>query len=298
MNEQTATPVPLKPEIPSSSTGITPLTASALPPPASGPDALQGLLEVMARLRSPGGCPWDREQTLESLKPYLLEEAFEVLEAIDGPRSHHREELGDLLLQIVFQARIAEEAGDFTFYDVAEAIRSKMVRRHPHVFGNATEDSAEGVRDSWESRKRDERRTARADASVLDGIPAALPALLQAWRMTEKAARVGFDWPDLQGVRDKVQEELGELEEALAQGQPTEIEAELGDVLFSLVNLARHLKLNPEETLRRANLRFKQRFQVMEQALHAQGLRPETLSIEDLEAHWQAAKRTLRLARG
>lgn len=281
----------------SASSSASGASTSASSAPAAGPESLRDLLLVMARLRAPDGCPWDREQSLETLKPYLLEEAFEVLEAIDGPRSHHKEELGDLLLQIVFQAQIAAEAGDFTFYDVAEAIRSKMVKRHPHVFGSAIETSADGVKDSWESRKRDERRKARPDASVLDGIPRALPALLQAWRMTEKAARVGFDWPDRTGVRDKLDEELRELDEALSLDDPDQIEAELGDVLFSVVNLARHLKLNPEETLRKASIRFQHRFQTMETSLNAQGLRPEALSIEALEAHWQAAKKALKQQR-
>lgn len=268
-----------------------------------------GLIAVMARLRADDGCPWDREQNLESLKPYLLEEAFEVLEVMDTPFGSLREELGDLLFQIVFQARIAEELQAFTVHDVADGIRRKMIRRHPHVFPplaaarNASAQDAgdqspgspttgEQVVTNWEQAKREERRKVNEKASVLDGIPSALPSLLQAWRMTEKASRVGFDWPSLEGVRAKLDEEIAELDEAIEGGNADEISHELGDVLFSLVNMSRFLGHNPEETLRKANLRFKARFQHMEQALHAEGLRPEQLDIDALEARWQAAKRS------
>lgn len=260
--------------------------------------AFDALVTMMSRLRGPGGCPWDQEQSLQTLKPYLIEEAYEVLEAMDGPKDHLREELGDLLFQIVFQSRLAEEAGEFDLYDVAEGILNKMTRRHPHVFKETQEidtqlDSAAAVAGSWEARKRDERRKKRTTASVLDGIPTALPALLQGWRMTEKASRVGFDWPDVSGVKDKLNEELQELDQALASGNAAEIEHELGDVLFTLVNLSRFVQVNPEEAMRKANLRFQARFQHLERALEAEGLRPETQGIDALERRWQDAKQAL-----
>jgi len=257
-------------------------------------DRFAALVDVMARLRGPDGCPWDREQTLETLKSYLIEEAYEVLEAMEGPRDHLREELGDLLLQIVFQAQLAGEEGSFDIAEVIEGIRAKLVHRHPHVFGTSQVASSEAVKDTWEQNKREDRRKRKGDASVLDGIPASLPALLQAWRLTDKASRVGFDWPSLDGVQEKLQEELGELSEALETGAQDPIAHELGDVLFSIVNLSRFLKVNPEEALRRANLRFTARFQHLERALHREGLRPEEVGLEELDRRWDAAKRALQ----
>lgn len=228
---------------------------------------------------------------------------------------------GDLLFQIVFQARLAQEQGQFDIEAVARSIEEKMIRRHPHVFGpraellspelsspelsspelsspelsspelSSPEPSRQGGAEDWELRKREERRLKQARASVLDGIPSTQPALLEAWRMTEKASRVGFDWPSLEGVQDKLQEELAELQEALTEQAPEAIEHELGDVLFSVVNMARFLGLNPEDALKKANRRFKGRFQRMEEQLLAQGQRPEEVSLETLEALWQAAKR-------
>lgn len=289
-------PLPPGADQTSASPGLT-----GAPPTSGAPEPWQepgfeGLVAVMARLRADDGCPWDRAQTLESLKPYLLEETFEVLEVMDHPHGSLREELGDLLFQIVFQARIAEELHAFSVHDVAEGIRQKMIRRHPQVFQTAptTESGVhtpeQGVT-NWEQAKRNERRKLKPDASILDGVPSALPALLQAWRMTEKASRVGFDWPDIQGVQDKLQEELQELQEAITTGNPEQVAHELGDVLFSVVNLSRFLSLNPEEALRKANLRFKYRFQHIERALQAEGLRPEDQSLDALEARWQDAKR-------
>ena len=257
-------------------------------------DRFQALVDVMARLRAPDGCPWDREQNYETLKPYLIEEAYEVLEAIDaGAPDHHREELGDLLFQIVFQSRLAEEQGHFDIFDVVEGIRAKMVRRHPHVFGEKKADSPDEVVGNWEQGKREERRRKNAQASILDGIPAALPALLQASRLTEKASRVGFDWPSIEGVREKVEEELGELSAAMTTGDEAAIDHELGDLLFSIVNLARFLKINPEEALRRANGRFKARFQHIERSLQAEGRRPEEVDLAELDRRWEAAKAAL-----
>lgn len=252
---------------------------------------MKALAEVVARLRSPQGCPWDQAQTAQSMKPYLIEEAFEVLEAMDGPPDQWREELGDLLFQIVFHARLAEEQGLFDLAGVASGIHDKMVRRHPHVFGDSTATSAEGVVQSWEQQKREERRKTQQRASVLDGIPSAQPALLEAWRMTEKASRVGFDWPDVSGVQEKLAEELGELQEAMREGSQAAIEHELGDVLFSVVNLARFLGVNPEDALKKTNRRFKARFHRIEDALLAQGKRPEEVHMEQLEQLWQEAKR-------
>ncbi|MBU1429471.1 nucleoside triphosphate pyrophosphohydrolase [Myxococcota bacterium] len=247
------------------------------------------LVRIMARLRGEAGCPWDRAQTLESLEKWLLEETYEVLEAIQsGDAEAHRAELGDLLLQIAFQAQIRSEEGAWGFDDVAEAIADKMERRHPHVFGELTVTSVEEVRGIWDSIKQAEGRE-----SALDGVPRALPALSRAARIGDKAASVGFDWPDIEGVVDKAHEELAELAEARATGDAAAIEDELGDVLFSLVNLARHLKVDPEGALRRSTAKFERRFREMERALRATG-GLEGLDIEAMERAWQAAKEILK----
>ncbi|HEY6100556.1 MAG TPA: nucleoside triphosphate pyrophosphohydrolase, partial [Anaeromyxobacter sp.] len=199
---------------------------------SSASEAVERLLGIMARLRGPGGCPWDREQTLQTLRPYVLEETYEVLEAIDGGDvREHCEELGDLLLQIVFQAQLAQEAGSFGFADVATAISDKLVSRHPHVFGNADVKDAEGVLKQWAALKREEKRAKGGGESVLEGVPREMPALARADRLTEKASRIGFDWPDAAGAREKLSEEIGELDRAMATGDRDEIEHELGDVL-------------------------------------------------------------------
>src|SRR5574342_102886 len=235
--------------------------------------AIEKLLGIMARLRGPDGCPWDREQTLKTLRPYLLEETYEVLEAIDGgdPREHC-EELGDLLLQIVFQAQLASEEGRFDFADVAEAISSKLVSRHPHVFGDATVKDAEGVLRQWVALKKKEKEARGGGQSVLEGVPREMPALARAERLTEKASRIGFDWPDPAGARAKIDEELGELDEAIRGGDRQRIEAELGDVLFAAANLARKLSLPPEEALRNAVGRFVARFELVERELERRGV--------------------------
>ena len=249
----------------------------------------------MDRLRDPGGCPWDREQTLATLAPYLLEEAHEVTEAVvaDDP-AKLCEELGDLLLQIVFMARIGHENGWFDLGDVADGISAKMIRRHPHVFGDReVADSGEVLR-NWEDIKRDERVANETATSSLDGVPAALPALLKAFRMTEKAAAVGFDWRRPGDVMVKMREEMGELEAELEAGggaATDRLRAEMGDVLFVMANLARHLGVEPETALQRANASFKRRFESMEAQAGADGRSLRDMSLEEQDALWEEAKR-------
>jgi len=257
-------------------------------------DALERLLAVMARLRGPGGCPWDREQTLASLRPYVLEETYEVLEAIDaGDDRAHREELGDLLLQIVFQARIAEEEGRFAFADVADAIHDKLVSRHPHVFGDADAKDADAVLRQWAALKRKENEAKGGGRSALEGVPREMPALARAERLTEKASRVGFDWPDAAGARAKVAEELRELDEAVAGGDRGRVEDELGDVLFAVANLARKLSVPPEEALRGTLGRFVERFRYVEDELARRGFAPGEASLEEMDRIWDEAKAAL-----
>jgi MazG family protein len=258
---------------------------------SSASHAIERLLAIMARLRAPDGCPWDLEQTLESLRPYLLEEAYEVLEALDaGDAAAHREELGDLLLQIVFQARLREEDGAFAFADVADAISDKLVSRHPHVFAGGKVKDAEGVLKQWAALKREEKRKKGGGLSALEGVPRELPALARADRLTEKASRVGFDWPDAAGARTKVTEELGELDEAIASGRRAEIERELGDTLFALANLARKLGVAPEEALRGTVGRFITRFTHVEQELERRGVAPGQATLREMDQLWDDAK--------
>jgi MazG family protein len=253
--------------------------------------ALDRLLGIMARLRSPGGCPWDLEQTLESLRPYLLEETYEVLEAIDAADpAAHREELGDLLLQIVFQARLREEAGLFAFAEVADAISDKLVSRHPHVFGEGSVKDAAEVLTQWAALKREEKRKKGGGLSALEGVPRELPGLARADRLTEKASRVGFDWPDASGARAKVSEELAELDQAISEGDPARIEAELGDTLFALANLGRKLGVAPEEALRGSVGRFIARFTHIETVLASRGVAPGTATLEEMDRLWDEAK--------
>jgi tetrapyrrole methylase family protein/MazG family protein len=249
------------------------------------------LVEIMARLRGKNGCPWDREQTSESIKPYLVEETYEVLEAIDEEDPVKlKEELGDLMLQIVFHAQMAEETGAFTVRDVLAAINDKLVRRHPHVFGDVKADTAQEVLFNWEQIKQTERRREKGQASLLDGVPRELPALLRAHRLQEKASRVGFDWKEAQGVFRKVEEELAELRAAM-QGQAADrVEAELGDLLFALVNLSRFLAVNPEEALRKTIARFIARFQYIEEELARRGRSLRQASLEEMDALWAEAK--------
>ncbi|HTT71175.1 MAG TPA: nucleoside triphosphate pyrophosphohydrolase [Anaeromyxobacteraceae bacterium] len=259
-----------------------------MPTPA---EAIERLLAIMARLRGPGGCPWDREQTLASLRPYVLEETYEVLEAIDaGDPREHCEELGDLLLQIVFQAELAKEKGQFAFADVAEAISNKLVSRHPHVFGDADVKDAEGVLRQWAALKRKEKAAKGGGKSVLEGVPREMPALARADRLTEKASRIGFDWKEAQGAREKVAEELEELDQAVASGDRGAIEHEMGDVLFALANLARKLEVPPEEALRRAIGRFVARFGHIERGLAEAGVPHGEATLEEMEQLWSEAK--------
>jgi len=252
---------------------------------------MERLLGIMERLRGPDGCPWDREQTLASLRPYVLEETYEVLEAIDaGDPREHCEELGDLLLQIVFQAQLASEAGRFEFADVAEAISSKLVSRHPHVFGDADVRDAEGVLRQWAALKREEKRARGGGKSALEGVPREMPALARADRLTEKASRVGFDWPDAAGARTKVGEELAELDEAMASGDRAALEHEVGDLLFAVANLSRKLGLPPEEALRGAVRRFITRFEHVERELERRGVPHGQASLAEMDALWDEAK--------
>ena len=250
-------------------------------------EAYERLVGIMARLRAPGGCPWDREQSLHTLKPFLIEEAYEVLEAIEeGSVQDHREELGDLLLQVVFQAELRREEGAFDAADVAHGIADKLVRRHPHVFGDQTADGAAQAYLHWEQMKAKEK----IGRSAIAGVPRQLPALLRAQRITEKASRVGFDWKDPRGALAKVHEELGELEVAMGEGDAKATEAELGDLLFSLVNLARFLEVGAEDALNGTIGRFIARFQHIEDTVRSRGGRVEDTSLAELDALWNEAK--------
>jgi MazG family protein len=249
------------------------------------------LLEIMARLRGPGGCPWDREQTRASLKPFLIEEAYEVIDAIDrGERDHVREELGDLLLQVVFHAQVAAEQGEFSMSDVLDRLSDKLVRRHPHVFGTASAATPEQALAQWETLKLAEARAAGRPRSVVDGVPRALPALLRAQRIQDKAARVRFDWPDGAAAWGKVEEEVREAGQALASGDRDRVREELGDVLFSLVNVARLTGLDAEDALDAAIEKFRRRFRWMEADLQARGASIEHAAGEEMEQSWEAAK--------
>jgi MazG family protein len=259
----------------------------------------------MARLRDPvGGCPWDVKQSFATIAPYTIEEAYEVADAIEqNDMAALKDELGDLLLQVVFHARMAEEAGHFAFADVAAAIGDKMVSRHPHVFAGHEAAMAEDVKLTWEAQKEAERAAkAGSDGrplSALDGVTAALPALLRAEKLQKRAARVGFDWPEVDQVFDKLEEEIVEIREVIDQGgaaggDPDRLEDEVGDLLFVVANLARHLKVDPETSLRRANAKFERRFRAMEAHLATAGDKAEAQSLEALEELWQAAKRAER----
>ncbi len=256
---------------------------------------ISNLLEIMAQLRDPDhGCVWDLEQTFESIAPYTLEEAYEVVDAITRQDLDDlRDELGDLLLQVVYHARMAEEGGAFDFGDVVEGICDKMVRRHPNVFGSDRVDTAEAQTRAWEALKAKERAETQAGAlaGALDGVPVALPALQRGTKLSNRAARVGFDWPDTASVREKVDEELAELDEACANGDHAEMAAEMGDTLFSLINLCRHLKLDPERCLREANGRFEGRFRRLEGFVRERGGNWDSFDIQALESLWQEAKR-------
>jgi len=254
---------------------------------------LRRLLDIMQALRTPpAGCPWDIAQDFDSISPYTIEEAYEVADAI-ARRDFAAlpDELGDLLFQVVFHARMAEEAGRFAFADVARAIADKMVRRHPHVFGEAAARTAGMQARAWEDQKRAER-TARAETGTLAGIPVALPALTRALKLTARAARVGFDWPDASAVLDKLAEETAELRAELPDADRARLQDELGDMLFVLANLARKLDLDPESCLRHANLKFARRFGAVENALAGQGRLPADATLDEMEALWESVKAT------
>ena len=250
----------------------------------------------MQRLLAPNGCPWDREQTLTSLLPYLVEETYEVVDAVNNNHADdHREELGDLLLQIVFQSELRQAEGKFGIDDVAEGIVEKLVRRHPHVFGDIEAKDSQAVLANWAQLKAEEKAE-KGKHGALDGVPRSAPSLLRASRLGEKAAAVGFDWPSAQGPRDKINEELAELDEAIAKGNASAIEHELGDVLFSVVNLARKLGVDPENALRGTAERFAARFAHMESALTSDGQTIRSTSAEELDQRWEAAKAALATA--
>ena len=256
------------------------------------------LIEVMARLRDPkGGCPWDLEQSFDTIAPYTIEEAYEVADAIArGDRAQLKEELGDLLLQVAYHARMAEEEDAFAFEDVARGIADKMIRRHPHVFGDATVADAEAQTANWEAQKAAERaRRAEEDGarpSALDGVPLGMPALTRAEKLTKRAARVGFDWPHVDQVFDKMAEEIAELRHEIAEGAPrARLEDELGDLLFCAANLARHLKIDPEYALRVANSKFERRFRAVEDSFAADGGDIAEATLDAMEERWQRVKK-------
>ncbi|GAB4139248.1 MAG: nucleoside triphosphate pyrophosphohydrolase [Sphingomonadales bacterium] len=267
--------------------------------PKDASQALSALLALMARLRDPnGGCPWDRAQNFQSIAPYTIEEAYEVADAIArDAMTDLRDELGDLLFQVVFHARMAEEAGLFDFAEVACALVDKMTRRHPHVFGGAAASGEDGQPAAWEAIKERERaqkaalQGQTAPPSAVDGVPVALPALTRAEKLQKRAARQGFDWPKADpGIRAKIEEELTELDQAVGQESNERQAEEFGDVLFACVNLGRHLGLDAETALRRANDKFERRFRHMEAAAAANGDDMKAMSLDQLEALWQAAK--------
>ncbi len=265
----------------------------------SEPADFRKLLDLVARLRAPDGCPWDREQTLPDVRAYLLEEAHELAGAIDGGDwDDLAEELGDLAFQVAFLGRLAEEQGAFTLNDAIEGVHRKMVERHPHVFGGEALADAEAVRQAWERRKLRQRSDGPdGSRSLLQGVAPSLPALLAAYRLTQKAAGVGFDWPDAAAVLAKVHEEIGELQEAL-QGEPgrpadkAAVKEEIGDLLFTLANLARKLDVDPEAALAAANLKFRSRFAAVEAGLAEQGRSPADATLAEMDELWDAAKRS------
>lgn len=274
-------------------------------------DPFRRLVRIMERLQEPGGCPWDLEQTHESLKPYLIEEAYEALDAIDrGDQEDLKEELGDVLLQVIFHSVLSRRTGGFHVDDVIRSASEKMVRRHPHVFGDTAAGTSDEVLANWEKLKQRERQE-KADAggpsdaasegqparraSVLDGVPDSLPALLKAQRMQEKARRVGFDWPDVTGALDKVEEEVRELRREFAEGAPADrVRAELGDLFFALVNLARYVDVDAEEALRQTCRKFRRRFEAIERAAAEAGRDLPSMTLEEMDAVWEQAKREER----
>ena len=266
----------------------------------SAAEEIVRLLTIMRRLRDPeDSCPWDVKQDFRTIAPYTIEEAYEVADAIDrGNLDDLRDELGDLLLQVVFHARMAEESGHFDFSSVTRAISDKMVRRHPHVFAEAQERDAESQTKAWETQKAEERAAkAKAEGrepSILEGISAALPPTTRALKLQKRAARVGFDWPEIRPVLEKIEEELAEIRTEIDRDAAVErLEDELGDLLFAVTNLARHLKIDPDSALRRTNAKFEARFQAIEAALAKEGRSIEDADLEEMERLWQAAKKQM-----
>jgi MazG family protein len=273
------------------------------------PADFQDLVALMARLRSPEGCPWDREQTYATLAPMLLEEAYEAFEAVEDAREGRpenlREELGDLLFQIVFYAQVARERGEFTIGDVTDRIHEKMVRRHPHVFGDVTVRDNEELLRNWEALKAEEKRekgkgVEAPDPSLLDGVSSKAPALMEAHQLGTKAARVGFDWRNVEEIFDKLHEEIDELREAIgaraeagsdSEAEHERVREELGDLLFAVTNIARHLSVEPEAALKLTNRKFRRRFRHIERGLRARGREPGSATIEEMEELWQEAKK-------
>ncbi len=248
------------------------------------------LLSIMEQLRSDKGCPWDRQQTMESLKPFVIEEAYEVIEAIDsGNRNRVCEELGDLLLQIIFLSQIGKEEKSFSFEDAVQEINKKLIRRHPHVFGEENAASVEEVLHRWEQIKREEKND-QGRRSILEGTPEALPALLRAHRLQDRAARVGFDWEKTSQVLEKVEEEFEELKQSLEENDPVQIEKEFGDILFALVNLSRFIQVSPEDALRNTIHRFISRFQYIEEYAEKKGIELHTIPLAEMDRLWNEAK--------
>jgi tetrapyrrole methylase family protein/MazG family protein len=264
------------------------LTILYIPPLEQG-SSFEAFQEIVAHLRAPDGCPWDREQTHETLRPHLLEEAFETLAALDSKEPQQMtEEFGDLLLQIVLNAQIGSEEEGFSMTDILKGIHHKIIHRHPHVFGDTQVENVKNVLKNWEKIKEDERKTNGDSAKgILDGVPMALPALIQGQQYQDRAARVGFDWPQIEGVMDKIKEEIGEIQSA---SNPAELEDELGDLFFALVNLARWKQVDAESALRSTNMKFKKRFSHIEQKARHQGRKISDLSLDEMEAAWQEAK--------
>jgi MazG family protein len=257
-----------------------------------GERPIDRLIAIMARLRDPqGGCPWDLEQTFATVAPYTVEEAYEVADAIErGDMGNLREELGDLLLQVVFHSRMAQEDGLFSFDDVANAISDKMIRRHPHVFGEVSYVSVAEQSAAWEAGKAAERAAKGGERSLLDDVPTGLPGLTRALKLTARAARVGFDWPEVSFVLDKLTEEIGELKVEIEADDRDLMREELGDVLFVIANLARKLDIDPEDALRATNAKFVRRFQFIEAELKARGRTPDQSDLAEMDALWDAAK--------
>ena len=251
--------------------------------------SLQKAVAIMARLRGPGGCPWDREQTFDTIKRYTLEETYEVFDAIERRAwPDLKDELGDLLLQVLFYAQMAGEAGYFDLRDVAENLNAKLIRRHPHVFGDVEAADSGAVLRNWEQIKLEEKKAKPASASMLDDVPRSMPATLEASKLGSKAAKIGFDWPDASGLFEKLDEEIAELRNEVRQGTAESIEDEFGDLLFTAMNLARHLKIDAESALRRSNAKFRRRFAAMEVAARPSGL--ESKAPAELEELWAQAK--------